>query len=115
MGTIISELDGLELGHFNGGGVYPSNVIDLVPQIFNKPESPWDIELRAYSEGLVHPANRIMQHCGAVVNGCCKWGNGPQNDFKTQQDVDRLLWPEAIFFHPSKNGSLIDRLLESRK
>jgi hypothetical protein len=56
-----------------------------------------------------------MQHCGAVINGKCKPANGNPAKFSTQREVDTLIDPGVVFFHPCKGGDLVDRLRERMK
>lgn len=112
MGTVIGDFDGLKMGHINGTAVYPVEAAKYIPIALANPRYPWDAGMRDEMIHLSHRGNHLMQHCGAVFNGCCKPANGPQAKFLTQADVTRLLEPTAVTFHPSKDGSLIDRLWE---
>jgi hypothetical protein len=115
MGIVIGEFDGMKMGHINGTAVYPREVKNLIAEALADWQKPWDVAMQPVTCKLAHPGNRIMTHCGAVVNGCCKWGNGPENNFPDQLTVDRLIKPEIVFFHPSKNGTLIGRLRERKR
>lgn len=115
MGPIIGDFDGLHMGHMNGGGVYPWNTAQIIPKAFIRPGQAWDTQMKPEMIHLTHPANRLMQHCGAVVNGCCKPANGPLAKFPNQNLVDTLVNPTSVYFHPCKDGSLVDRLRERAK
>lgn len=112
MGTVIGDFDGLKMGHINGTAVYPVEAASYFPIAISNPRYPWDAGMRDEMIHLSHRGNHLMQHCGAVFNGCCKPANGPQAKFLIQADVTRLLEPGVVTFHPSKDGSLIDRLQE---
>jgi hypothetical protein len=114
MGTIIGDFDGLRMGHINGTAVYPWNATSYFPKAVSVIGYPWDAGMRDEMIHLAHRANHLMQHCGAVINGCCKPANGPQAIFRNQKDVDQLIQPGAVFFHPDKTGTLIDRLRERK-
>lgn len=114
MGTQIPDFDGLKMNHFNGTCVYPVNTPQLIPKALEMVQHAWDTTMKPEMLHLAHRANHIMQHCGAVVNGCCKPANGAKAIFRTQADVDRLVEPGAVTFHPSKDMSLVDRLRERR-
>jgi len=115
MGIVIGEFDGIKMGHINGTAVYPANVKTYIHEALANWKAAWDVAMQPVTCKLTHPGNRIMTHCGAVVGGCCKWGNGPPNNFPDQKTVDQLIKPEIVFFHPSKNGSLIGRLRERKR
>jgi hypothetical protein len=112
MGSVVGDFDGLQMGHINGTAVYPYNALSYFPKALTNIGYPWDAGMRDEMIHLAHRANHLIQHCGAVMDGCCKPANGPQAVFRNQEDVTRLVYPTAVFFHPSKDGSLIDRLRE---
>lgn len=107
MGIIIEGM-----GHMNGTGVYPWNAGDIIPRALSQIKDPWDTAMKEEMIVHCHPGNRVMQHCGAVVDGCCRPTNGAFPAFPTAYSVQKLIQPGAVFFHPSKKGDLIDRLRE---
>lgn len=114
MGTQIGDFDGLQMGHINGTAVYPPDAPTYFPRALANIRYPWDAGMRDEMISFAHFSNRIMQHCGAVINGKCKPANGPKAIFRSQNDVDTLIDPEVVFFHPDKEGTLIDRLRERK-
>lgn len=114
MGTRIGDFDGLKMGHINGTSVYPQDALRYIPKAMSNYRYPWDAGMRDEMIQYAHFSNRIMQHCGAVINGKCKPANGAQAKFPTQREVSALIEPGVVFFHPDKSGTLIDRLREIR-
>lgn len=114
MGSIIGDFDGLRMGHINGTAVYPVDAMSYFPKALGNIGYPWDAGMRDEMIHLAHRGNHLLQHCGAVIDGCCKPANGPQAHFSNQEDVARLVQPSTVFFHPDKTGSLIDRLRERK-
>lgn len=115
MGPIIGDFDGLKMGHMNGGGIYPWNTATVIAKGLSFPGQAWDTRMKPEMIHLCHPANHLMQHCGAVVNGCCKPANGPLAKFPTGREVKGLIHPSSVYFHPCKDGSLVDRLREGHR
>lgn len=117
MGTIIENFDGLRMGHMNGVGIYPQNVGQYTKAAMTTVKQAWDTAWRdelgqARIGEIVHRANHLIQHCAAIEGGCCKPANGPLPVFHTQKHVDAFVKPSTVIFHPSKDGSLPDRLKE---
>lgn len=112
MGTVIGDFDGLKMGHINGTAVYPPNACDVIKRSLANPHQAWDTGMKPDMITQTHQSNHIMQHCGAVVNKCCKPANGALPTFNTQSDVDNLVIQSAVTFHPSKDGTLTQRLFE---
>lgn len=115
MGCIVCDFDGMKMGHMNGTGVYPPDATRYIPNALANPAYPWDAGMKGEMIHLCHPCNHLIQHCGAVFNCKCKPANGPQAKFPTQLQVDQLVEPSTVYFHPSKDGSLIDRLRERKR
>jgi hypothetical protein len=114
MGSVVGDFDGLRMGHINGTAVYPPDAMRFFPNALSNYRYPWDAGMRDEMIHLAHRANHLIQHCGAVVDGCCKPANGPQAVFRSQHDVSTLVYPTTVFFHPDKTGTLIDRLRERK-
>lgn len=119
MGTIIGNFDGLQMGHMNGVGVYPPDVPEYSDAIMYTVKQAWDTAWKdelgvANVAKLCHKANHLIQHCGAMVNGCCKPANGPLPHFPNMEAVKSCVEPTACVFHPCKSGTLIDRLRQQK-
>lgn len=115
MGTIIGPFDGMQMGHMNGMGIYPPNVSDYTQRALTCTRNAWDTQMRDEMIDKCTIANHLIQHCAAIEHDCCKPANGPLPDFPSQREVDKWIHSTTVVFHPSKNGSLIDRLMERIK
>lgn len=102
---------------FNGVAVYPSMVaaysqkaaiadlLELLPGA-PQPQPPWDFYCSEEVFPKLHIMNNIMQHLWDM--------DGKSVTFPDQISVGRLLRPEVVLFHRSKDGTLIDRLRERK-
>lgn len=105
MGTIIGGM-----GHMNGVGVYPPNVMTYAPGIFSCSDTPWDVWAQREIVPHVHRANHLIFHCRAVQHGHCVDTHGSPPIFRNPADLANMTTSQMCVFHPSKDGSLIVRL-----
>lgn len=106
MGAIV---DGR--GHLNGTAIYPYDFAEISPVAMRSTDVAWDWEMRAETIHLSHHS-KLLCHVWGIVNGNTSPYDGPSAQFTSQQEVDRWVCPDAVLFHRSKEGSLIDRLRE---
>lgn len=101
-------------GWANGTSVYPANFPDLSPGAMEATEHAWDWRMEKDTIHLTHDANHLFCHVWGVIDGKAHPSEGPAPTFPTQREVDRYIDHNAILFHRTKDGSLIDRLRERR-
>lgn len=100
--------------HMNGQAIYPPDVAEFAPSAFAPPPpQAWDTAMAAEAMPHTHAANHLMQNAWTVdADNRYDLTDRHKPTFNTQADVNALLEPEAVFFHPTKDGTLIDRLRE---
>lgn len=113
MGPIIPDM-----GHMNGTGVYPPNVPQLCPNTIKAMQSTdygaWDMTMKPEMIHRCHDCSDIFQHAWVERGGNLQpHGHGEHPTFRDRQSLRRLL-PNAVLFHRSKDGTLIQRLREIR-
>jgi hypothetical protein len=99
------------MGHMNGVGVYPADVGRFAPHAMTCTNAAFDMVLHPAIAPHVHKANHLIRHCRAAVNGCCLDQHGQPPVFRSAADLS-MVGADTVLFHPSKDGSLIDRLNE---
>lgn len=109
MGSIVPIM-----GHCNGTAVYPHNFAGLSRRAMAARYGAWDTEMMRETISLTHHTP-LMCHVWGVENGRAVPFNGEPASFKTQEQVKQWVCPEAVLFHRSKDGTLIDRLNETFK
>lgn len=105
MGCIMDDVEGWDI-HMNGVGVYPPNVGEYSHIAMLTRSQPFDVVSWKDIRTHTHRANHIIQHHCRV--------NGDSTHFATQADVESIVRPGVVLFHRVKDGSLIDRLHESK-
>lgn len=100
-------------GHMNGTGIYPENFPDISPKAMAAADVAWDWVMRPDTYPLTHHS-KLLQHCWGIVNDQPHPYDGPPACFLSQAQVSRWVRPDAVLFHRSKDGTLIDRLREQR-
>lgn len=111
MGHIVKNM-----GHMNGVAVYPNHVAMLARDAFHAVHSAWDVMLKEQTIELTHNANHLIQHCWVLINHDTPShnGDGPIASFRDVGHMHRILEPEAVLFHRTKDGTLIDCLMQAR-
>lgn len=110
MGHIVKQM-----GHMNGVAVYPNDVSAFARDAFHVVHSAWDVALKDQTIQLTHNANHLIQHCWVLINGQVSHnGDGIIATFRDTGEMHRLLEPEAVLFHRTKDGSLIDCLMQRK-
>lgn len=111
MGHIVKDM-----GHMNGVGVYPNFVAQYAPNAFHVVHSAWDVALKATTSDLTHNANHLIQHCWVLINGQVSHnGDGIMATFRDTGEMHRLIEKDAVLFHRTKDGSLIDCLMQTHR
>lgn len=125
MGHIVKDM-----GHMNGVAVYPNDVAKYARDAFHVVHSAWDVALREQTIDLTHNANHLIQHCWGLASNDKPQhrGDDPVASFRDVGHMMRVLnaarddWevegchglePKPVLFHRTKDGSLIDCLMEA--
>lgn len=95
-----------KLGHMNGVGIYPWNVVQLAPHAMITRHAPFDAVLKDDAIGQTHPLNHLICHFPRA-NGICVSVSNPNV-------ISELLERGYVLFHGCTDGTLID-LLEFRE
>lgn len=110
MGHIVKDM-----GHMNGVGVYPNHVSHFARDAFHAVHAAWDVVLKEQTIELTHNANHLIQHCWVLINGQTSHnGDGIIATFRDTGEMHRLLEPNAVLFHRTKDGSLINCLMQAK-
>lgn len=111
MGHIVQDM-----GHMNGVAVYPNHVSMYARDAFHVVHSAWDVALREQTIDITHNANHLIQHCWCLRNNDTPMhnGDGPVASFRDVGHMHRILAPGAVLFHRTKDGSLIDCLMQAK-
>lgn len=100
------------MGHPNGTGIYPKDTPSQIPNALAQTEDAWDTRMKDEMIHNCHDLMPIYYHCWSVINEeFCPVGGGEIPSFPNQRMVDKIP-KEAVIFHRSKYGDLIDRLRE---
>jgi len=100
-------------GHCNGTAIYPPEFPELSTRAMQSSDVAWDWEMRQETIAMTHDT-KLMCHVWGVENGKPSPYGGNAASFNNQGEVDAWVCPEAVLFHRSKDGTLIDRLRERR-
>lgn len=101
------------MGHMNGVGIYPWDVMARSDRAMLTRAAAWDYVLKDAEFGCTAPLNHLMQHAWNVRHDGVVWnGDGAPISFKNRDDLARYLDFNCYMFHRCKDGSLIDRLRE---
>lgn len=111
MGHIVKDM-----GHMNGVAVYPNHVAFYARDALHAVHSAWDAVLREQTIDVTHNANHLIQHCWVLHNQDTPmhFGDGPAPSFRDPGHMHRILEPNAVLFHRTKDGSLINCLMQAR-
>lgn len=115
MGNIVAGM-----GHMNGVGVYPGNMVELCPDTMLVSNTPWDIVMKNKTIAKTHPANHVIMHvweldkAGNPLNSSPAGGRGLLPTFPDCQSAAKVLDLNAALYHRCKDGTVIDRLEEMR-
>jgi hypothetical protein len=110
MGPVIPEV-----GHMNGTALYPADFANLSPRAMSAVDVAWDTSMTADIVGKVHDCSRLFCHRWGMVNDALHPSQGPAPHFASTLAVDQWIPPEAVIFHRSKDGSLIDQLRAKKR
>jgi hypothetical protein len=119
--TIVSEFLGSgkdfgghvveTMGHMNGVGIYPWNVMARSDRAMLTRGAAWDYVLKDAETGCIVELNHLMQHAWNVRHDGLVWnGDGRPISFRSRDDLVRYLDFNCYLFHRCKDGSLIDQL-----
>lgn len=111
MGHVVKDM-----GHMNGVAVYPNHVAFYARDALHAVHSAWDAVLREQTIEFTHNANHLIQHCWVLRNQDTPmhFGDGPAPSFRDPGHMHRILEPNAVLFHRTKDGSLINCLMQAR-
>lgn len=126
MGHIVQDM-----GHMNGVGIYPNNVSHFTKVALHAIHSAWDVMLKEETIELTHNANHLIQHCWGLASNDRPQhrGDDPVASFRDVSQMWRVLnavkdeWrergcpgiePNPVLFHRTKDGSLIDCLMQAK-
>lgn len=109
MGNIVPGM-----GHMNGAGIYPANFPELSPIAMSATDTAWDYLMKPDMIHLVHDSSHIMCHVWGLVDGQFHPSAGAAPHFAHVEIVRRLIKPQWVWLHRSKENSLRDRLREIR-
>ena len=95
--------------HNSGVGVYPGRVRDYTIRLWELSNIPWDVFLAEEFTPFTH-------HTGLIHDKFYRVWEDPNSGPPVFPDAESLsiIEPGAVLFHRNKDGSLIDRLRESR-
>jgi hypothetical protein len=95
--------------HNSGVGVYPGRVRDYTIRLWQLAGVPWDVFLAEDFTPFTH-------HTGLIHDKFYRVWEDPNSGPPVFPDAESLsiIEPGAVLFHRNKDGSLIDRLRESR-
>jgi hypothetical protein len=95
--------------HNSGVGVYPGKVRDYTIRLWELSNIPWDVFLAEEFTPFAH-------HTGLIHDKFYRVWEDPNSGPPVFPDAESLsiIEPGAVLFHRNKDGSLIDRLRESR-
>ena len=95
--------------HNSGVGVYPGLVRNYTIRLWELSNIPWDVFLAEEFTPFAH-------HTGLIHDKFYRVWEDPNSGPPVFPDAESLsiIEPDAVLFHRNKDGSLIDRLRESR-
>jgi len=95
--------------HNSGVGVYPGRVRDFTLRLWELASIPWDVFLAEEFTPFTH-------HTGLIHDKFYRVWEDPNSGPPVFPDFESLsiIEPGAVLFHRNKDGSLMDRLRESR-
>lgn len=107
-----------DMGHMNGVGIYPWDVMRRNEMAMLARAAAWDVVLKPSTQSDCVPLNHLIQHAWNVhpIDRAMIWnGEGSPLSFKSQDDV--ALWMDfnAVLIHRVKDGSLIPLLREKHR
>lgn len=110
MGSIVKGM-----GHCNGTAVYPFNFPMMYPDAMKAVGVAWDDFLKYNHGANIYDASDLMCHAWGIDGGRATQFGGEPAVFRTWNDVERWVCPNAVTFHRCKNLTLIDRLRERNR
>lgn len=107
-----------DMGHMNGVGIYPWDVMRRNEMAMLARAAAWDVVLKPSTQSDCVSLNHLIQHAWNVhpLDRAMIWnGEGAPLSFKSQEDV--ALWMDfnAVLIHRVKDGSLIPLLREKHR
>lgn len=107
-----------DMGHMNGVGIYPWDVMRRNEMAMLARAAAWDVVLKPSTQSDCVPLNHLIQHAWNVhpTDRTMVWnGEGQPVSFKSQADVELYLDFNAVLIHRVKDGSLIPLLREKHR
>lgn len=104
-----------DMGHMNGVGIYPWDVMRRNEIAMLARAAAWDVVLKASTADDCTNLNHLIQHAWNIhpIDRKMIWnGEGTPLSFRSQADVEVYLDFNAVLLHRIKDGSLIPLLLE---
>lgn len=102
MGDYVTATHGNQsISYMSGVGIYPDHVVRHAGSAMNATSQPWDVAGRKEIVAKMHPT-KLIQH------------NWRRPKFRDMEEVKRIIRPECVLYHASKDGSLIQLLREAR-
>lgn len=104
-----------DMGHMNGVGIYPWDVMRRNEIAMLARAAAWDVVLKASTADDCTNLNHLIQHAWNVhpIDRKMIWnGEGTPLSFRSQADVEVYLDFNAVLLHRIKDGSLIPLLRE---
>lgn len=104
------------MGHMNGVGIYPWNVMAKSVEAMLTRAAAWDYVLKDAEFGVTAELNHLMQHAWNVRSDGVVWnGDGNPISFRSRDDLVKYLDFNCYMFHRCKDGSLMDQIREWKK
>lgn len=111
-----------DMGHMNGVGIYPWDVMRRNEMAMLTRAAAWDVVLKESTKNDCTNLNHLIQHAWNVhpIDRKMIWnGEGTPLTFTSQEDVNVYLDFNAVLLHRIKDGSLIplwrERVMQERE
>lgn len=109
MGSIVPHF-----GHLNGTSVYPPDLPTRCPKVMSCTNVAFDTVAKNEMLADHHDASHLMCHAWGLHEGKPHPFLGRPITFRTEKQVKDWIPDEAVTFHRSKDGSLIEMLRKQR-
>lgn len=101
-----------QMGHFNGGMIYPPDAANRMPMAMKVTDLAWDYVTRQEMAHDAHDASHLMQHIWSILGeDAIEVGGGQVPVNVTPERAKRWIKPGAVMVHRIKDSSLLSLLI----
>lgn len=101
-----------QMGHFNGGMIYPPDAANRMPMAMRCTDLAWDYVTRQEMAHDCHDACHLMQHIWSIMGeDAVEVGGGQVPASVTVDRANRWIKKSAVMIHRIKDASLLNLLM----